>query len=225
MRTTAAMAGREYHAMSNKNKLSIYVSDAKMARLEREADDADMSLSAYASTLIDRQWQREDTDEAAQELGAEEKVEQIVADAKDELVGIARDVEQRNEDVADMTARAGSYSIANFELLKDEFDPAEARKAQTLLTGSRRLREPLEEHPDRDLDVDPDDPDETDEDGESDEDGPRNIIEELRDDPEREARKKRQRVKRDHAYARRELRKRKRREEKERNSGLSGLFR
>ena len=72
----------------------------------------------------------------------------------DELVGIARSVEDRNEDVADMTARAGSYSIANFELLKDEFDPAEARKAETLLNGSRRLREPLNEHPDRDLDVD-----------------------------------------------------------------------
>jgi hypothetical protein len=217
------MAGPIVSAMSNKNKLSIYVSDTKMARLEREADDADMSLSAYASILIDRQWKREDTDEAAQELGAEEKVEQIVADARDELVGIARSVDQRNQDVADMTARAGSYSIANFELLKDEFDPAESRKAETLLTGSRRLREPLAEHPDRDLDIDPDETDDS-EDGESDEDGPRNIIEELRDDRDPEE-QKRKRIEREHGAARKNHKIRKRNEEKERNSGLSGLFR
>jgi hypothetical protein len=199
----------------------MYVSDSDLSRLEREAEDADMSLSGYCMSLIERQWKREDAEAAADQMDAEEKVEQIVADARDELVGIARSVDQRNQDVADMTARAGSYSIANFELLKDEFDPAESRKAETLLTGSRRLREPLAEHPDRDLDIDPD---ETDAD-ESDEDDARSLVEELRDLPEQKERKKRQRVKRDHARARRELRKRKRREEKERNSGLSGLFR
>lgn len=207
--------------MTRSNKVTVYVNDAELSRLEREANDRNMSRSGYVLGAIQRQWRDEDADEAADRMNAEEKVEQIVADARDELVGIARSVDQRNEDVADMTARAGSYSIANFELLKDEFDPAESRKAETLLTGSRRLREPLEEHPDRDLDVDPD---ETDAD-ESDEDDARSLVEELRDDPERKERKKRQRVKRDHAYARRELRKRKRRKEKERNSGLSGLFR
>jgi len=207
--------------VTRSNKVTVYVNDAELSRLEREANDRNMSRSGYVLGAIQRQWRDEDADEAADRMNAEEKVEQIVADARDELVGIARSVDQRNEDVADMTARAGSYSIANFELLKDEFDPAESRKAETLLTGSRRLREPLEEHPDRDLDVDPD---ETDAD-ESDEDDARSLVEELRDDPERKERKKRQRVKRDHAYARRELRKRKRRKEKERNSGLSGLFR
>ena len=209
--------------MSRTNRVDVYVSDSDLSRLEREAEDADMSLSGYCMSMIERQWEAEDAEAAADRLEAEEKVEQIVADARDELTSIARDVERRNEDVADMTARAGSYSIANFELLKDEFDPAESRKAETLLTGSRRLRSPLEEHPDRDLDVDPNetDGDASDEDG----DDARSLVEELRDSPEQKERKKRQRVKRDHAYARRELRKRKRREEKERNSGLSGLFR
>ena len=206
----------------------MYVSDSDLSRLEREADEADMSLSGYCMSLIERQWEAEDVEAAADRMDAEEKVEQIVADARDELTSIVRDVEQRNEDVADMTARAGSYSIANFELLKDEFDPAESRKAETLLTGSRRLRDPLEDHPDRDLDVDPDEADDEngkseDEGKESDEDDSRNLIEELRDSPEQKERKKRERVKRDHAHARRELRKRKRREEKE-NSGLSGLL-
>ena len=209
--------------MTRPNKVTFYVNDEELSRLDREAGEADMSRSAHILATIQRQWLDEDADEAADRMNAEEKVEQIVADARDELVGIVRDVERRNEDVADMTARAGSYSIANFELLKDEFDPAESRKAETLLMGSRRLREPLAEHPDRDLDVDPAETDAS-ENGESDEDGPRNIVEELRDSPEQKERKKRKKVKRDHARARRELRKRKRREEKERNSGLSGLL-
>jgi hypothetical protein len=140
--------------MTRSNKVTVYVNDAELSRLEREANDRNMSRSGYVLGAIQRQWRDDDADEAADRMNAEEKVEQIVADAREELVGIARSVDQRNEDVADMTARAGSYSIANFELLKDEFDPAESRKAETLLTGSRRLREPLEDHPDRDLDVD-----------------------------------------------------------------------
>ena len=206
--------------MTRSNKVTVYVNDAELSRLEREATDRNMSQSGYVLGAIQRQWRDDDADEAADRMNAEEKVEQIVADAREELMGIARSVDQRNEDVADMTARAGSYSIANFELLKDEFDPVESRKAETLLTGSRRLREPLADHPDRDLDVD--DPDENE--IEEDEDDARSLVEELRDSPEQKERKKRKKVKRDHAHARRELRKRKRREEKERNSGLSGLL-
>ena len=211
--------------MTRPNKVTFYVNDEELSRLDREAGEANMSRSSYVLSAIQRQWKAEDADEAADRMNAEEKVEQIVADARDELVGIARDVEQRNENVADMTARAGSYSIANFELLKDAHDPAEARKAETLLTGSRRLRSPLEEHPDRDLDVD-----EADENGKSEDEGDAsegstdagNLIKELRDNRDSEE-KKRERIERDHARARRELRKRDRREE-ERNSGLSSLF-
>ncbi len=140
--------------MSRTNRISVYVSDSDQSRLEREADDAGMSLSGYVMHLVERQWQAQDTEATADQLDVEEKVERIVADARDELLGIARSVEQRNDDVADMTARAGAYSIANFELHKDEFDPPEARKAEALLTGSRRLRDPIDEHPDRDLDTD-----------------------------------------------------------------------
>jgi hypothetical protein len=49
-----------------------------------------------------------------------------------------------------MTARAGVYSIANFELLKATHSPSEKRKKNSLLTGSRRLREPLDDHSDLD---------------------------------------------------------------------------
>ena len=207
--------------MTRSNKVTVYVNDEELSRLDREAGEANMSRSGYVLSAIQRQWLDEDADEAADRMNAEEKVEQIVADARDELVGIARSVEDRNEAVADMTARAGSYSIANFELLKDEFDPAESRKAETLLTGSRRLREPLDEHPDRDLDVDPDEANGSSDASEESTDAG-NLIKELRDKRDSEE-KKRERIERDHARARRGLRKRKRRKE-ERNSGLSGLF-
>lgn len=137
--------------MGRTEKLTVYVSESDRNRIEREADSQGVSVSSYFMQAVERQWERDDVEAAADQLAVEEKVEQIVADARDELVGIARAVERRNDDVADMTARAGSYSIANFELLKDEFDPAESRKAESLLVGSRRLRKPIDEHPDRDL--------------------------------------------------------------------------
>lgn len=142
--------------MGRTNKLTVYVSDSDQSRIEREAEERGLSVSSYFMDAVERQWEREDIEAAADQLAVEEKVEQIVADARDELLGIARSVERRNDDVADMTARAGTYSIANFELLKDEFEPAESRKAESLLIGSRRLRQPIDEHPDRDLDTEED---------------------------------------------------------------------
>jgi hypothetical protein len=146
--------------MGRTEKLTVYVSESDRNRIEREAESQGVSVSSYFMQAVERQWERDDVEAAADQLAVEEKVEQIVADARDELLGIARSVERRNDDVADMTARAGTYSIANFELMKDEFDPAESRKAESLLIGSRRLRQPIDEHPDRDLDAEEDEEEE-----------------------------------------------------------------
>jgi len=134
--------------MSNTNRVDMYVSDSTLNRIEREAEEADKSRSKYLRDILQHHWDDSDLEERNDELQLEEKVERIAADARDSLTRIAESVEQRNNDVADMTARAGVYSIANYEMLKTIHSPSEKRKKKSLLIGSRRLREPLDDHAD-----------------------------------------------------------------------------
>jgi hypothetical protein len=142
------MAGLGVSAMSNTNRVDMYVSDSMLNRIENEAEDANKSRSKYLRDILQGHWDDQDLQRLNDDLQLEEKVERIAADARDELTRIAESVEQRNNDVADMTARAGVYSIANYEMLKTIHTPSEKRKKKSLLIGSRRLREPLDDHAD-----------------------------------------------------------------------------
>lgn len=124
--------------MSRDQRITIYVSDEEKRHLEAEAEEAGESVSSYVYKLMQRQRKAEAVDQAATDLSAEEKIESMVADARDEI-------EQVADDIRDLNARAGVYSVANFELLKHSFP--DAQRADALSTGARRLRQPISEHP------------------------------------------------------------------------------
>ena len=139
------MAGREYHRMSNTNPISLYVSEAERNRLEREAEAADKSLSSYIMGHVRDEWDREDTEAAAARMDPEEKIELLVADAKDELTSIAEGIEEQQAAQRDMLAIAGKYPIANWEVMKYIDDPPESVRSDAIETAERRLRKPGEQ--------------------------------------------------------------------------------
>ena len=128
--------------MSRTNPISIYASAADRQRLETEADDRDMSLSGYIMWIVEQHWQSEDVEFEANRANVEERVEAMVSAARDDLTEIAENAEQRNDAIADAVMKGGTYSAANWELLKRGVSDAE--RQEYLSTGSRRLREPLE---------------------------------------------------------------------------------
>ena len=134
--------------MTRDNKLTVYVTDEERTRIERGADEHGISVSRYFLDAVEERWNREDTETATARMDAEEKLERIVEQARQELEATARHTEQRVDDLADMMARSGSYSVANFELLKYQHGPPEGTKTDALRVGSRRLRAPLSDHPD-----------------------------------------------------------------------------
>ena len=131
--------------MSNASPISLYVSEAERNRLEREAEAADESLSSYVMGHVRDEWDREDTEAAAARMDAEEKIELLVADAKDELASIAESIEEQNAAQRDMLAIAGKYPIANWEAMKYIDDPPESVRTDALETAERRLRKPGEQ--------------------------------------------------------------------------------
>ena len=131
--------------MSNTNPISLYVSEAERNRLEREAEDADMSLSGYIMSHVRAEWDREDTEAAAARMNPEEKIELLVADAKDELRSIAEWIEEQQAAQRDMLAIMGKYPIANWEAMKYTDDLPESVRSDAIATAERRLRKPGEQ--------------------------------------------------------------------------------
>ena len=134
--------------MSRTEQVAFYVSKAEKQRLKEEADEADVTLSKHLSRIIEKHRRDADGDEAADRMDAEEKIERVANQALQEIEDTARHTEQRVDALADMVARSGSYSVANFELLKYQHGPPEGTKTDALRVGSRRLRAPLSDHPD-----------------------------------------------------------------------------
>jgi len=138
------MAGRELHAMTRDNKVSVYVTDKEKRRIQREANEADMSVSAYILASLEDRWTNEDIAVTAERTKVEERVERITTQATDEMEAMLEQMEQRNDQMADMVARSAVYSIGNFEALKYSQKLPEEVKTNALKIGSRRLREPLD---------------------------------------------------------------------------------
>ena len=146
--------------MSRTEHVAVHVSKAKKKRLEQEAAEADLSTSAYVDSIIDQHWAHTDGEQASEKMDAEEKIERVANEALRQIEDATHHTEQRVDDIADMVARSGSYSVANFELLKYQHGPPEGTKTDALRVGSRRLRAPLSDHPDLlDNDGDSDDVD------------------------------------------------------------------
>lgn len=140
--------------MTRANKLTVYASDQKTTRIEREADDAGMSVSAYILSALEDKWTREDTEATIERTDVEERVERAASQATDEMAAMIEQQQQRTEQMADMAARSAVYSIANFELLKLTQKPPEAARTKSLQIGSRRLRDPFDPDADATADLD-----------------------------------------------------------------------
>ena len=134
--------------MSNTDHITVYVNDEERTRIQREADEAGMSMSAYIISALEDRWAREDTEATAERVEVEERVERIAAHATDEMEAMLEQIEQRNDQMADMVARSAVYSIANFESLKYQHKLPDEVKTNSLKVGANRLGDPL------DLDVD-----------------------------------------------------------------------
>ena len=130
--------------MSNTDHITVYVNDEERTRIQREADEAGMSMSAYIISALEDRWAREDTEATAERVEVEERVERITAHATDEMEAMLEQMQQRNDQLADMVARSAVYSIANFESLKYQHKLPDKVKTNSLKAGARRLGDPLD---------------------------------------------------------------------------------
>lgn len=94
--------------------LTTYCSPAEKEQIRAEVDEQDLSVSEYLWRLIEVQREAENASRFVEQFDAEQRVEQLVADGRDELADVA-------DDVRDLSARGNIYNIALFELLKENY--------------------------------------------------------------------------------------------------------
>jgi len=116
-------------------QITVYVTDERKAELKQRADEEDTSMSGIINDMIDRQLQQDAQDAIASEARAEERIQELISVGTEQMVETAKEIR-------DMNAKFGAYTIANFELMKQ--DRSDHVRKDALDTGARRMRQDLE---------------------------------------------------------------------------------
>lgn len=103
-------------------RITFYVSESERADLQREANAEGKSLSKYVLDLTRKQRRDEGVQALSEDLKVEKRLQELVAEATEDITEAAEGVEQRMDDIADIHAAASTYPIVNFYALKRQFD-------------------------------------------------------------------------------------------------------
>lgn len=135
--------------MVRDKSLTVHLSGSLKRDIDEMANDAGMTTSTYVRRVLKNHVTDEKADEIAREARAKEQIEEVAAIATDQIQQEVEEFTETAKAIQQLTARAGVYSVANFELQKQEFNDTHRRDA--LSTGARRLRDDLLDG----LDLDP----------------------------------------------------------------------
>lgn len=126
--------------------VTFYLTPAEKRAVKREAEEVGDTLSTYCVRLLRRQRKQEAVDEKADELNVEQRFDELAARAIDRIEESAETIEDDMADLRDLNARAGTYSMVNFALLKRQFDPTEALVSNEFDQAAMKLKQPLGDH-------------------------------------------------------------------------------
>lgn len=135
--------------MSRDEAIICHCSNSLKRDVKELAEARDQSVSEFVREILKQELHEQHKDEIVRETRAEERIEETVAIAKDEIRQEVEEFKETAQQVQEVSAKSGVYSIALWEILKT--DTADNRRQDALSTGSRRLRDDLL----GDLDLDP----------------------------------------------------------------------
>jgi hypothetical protein len=118
--------------MPRDHRVTAHVTEATRKELERNADEEEMSLSAYINKLLERGLRQEAENEVSANSRAVENLQTQIDEGTRQLRDAAKEAKDANR-------KTGVYGIAAFELLKREY--ADGVVDDALDTGFDRLRD------------------------------------------------------------------------------------
>lgn len=110
--------------MTKDKIISVYTDAETKQEIERLAETKGMSLSAYCTRAIENQLARDLRERRNDDLSVEDRLEELVAYARDE-------VEAATEELVESQAIPAVHMIALWELIADNYGPAQRKAAMT----------------------------------------------------------------------------------------------
>lgn len=126
--------------------ITFYLTEDEKQALQREADDADRTLSTHVAKLVRKQRKREAEEEIAENLGPEKRIEELTAEATEQIEESVGHVEAVASDLRDIQARSAVYPIINFRMLQRQYGAPEAWINDEFSRASDKLTQPIGEH-------------------------------------------------------------------------------
>ncbi|WP_226013584.1 hypothetical protein [Halomicrobium salinisoli] len=119
--------------MANRSeKVEFYVTPDTKREIERAAEKAEMTVSSWCASRIDEILHNDALEAKSQEYQAEQRIEELIARATDEIEAAA-------EELRETQVKSGVYSIATWELLKQDID--ELQRQNALSDAAERVRD------------------------------------------------------------------------------------
>lgn len=130
--------------------LTCHMESSLKRDIREIAEDNDQSISEFVRGILKAEVAEQKRHDVVREAKAAEKLERIIAQGKDEIKAEIDKFNRSATAVQSLTARAGVYTIANHELLKQEYSQTMRNDARS--TGVRRLRKDILSELELDLD-------------------------------------------------------------------------
>lgn len=126
--------------------ITFYLSEDEKQAIQREADDADRTLSSHVAKLVRKQRKRDAEEEISENLGPEQRIEELTAQATEQIEESVGHVESVASDLRDIQARSAVYPIINFRMLQRQYGAPEAWINDEFSRASDKLTQPIGEH-------------------------------------------------------------------------------
>lgn len=139
--------------MSRDERIDCHVESSLKRDIREIAEENDQSISEFVRDILKKEVAEQKRHDVVRETKAAEKLEQIIAQGKDEIRQEIKEFNQTAKAVQSLTARAGVYSVANYEMIRQDESISQTMQNDARSTGARRLRKDIIEDLDLGIDV------------------------------------------------------------------------
>jgi hypothetical protein len=115
--------------------LTTYVEDDLADEIQQRANQDEVTVSTYIADVLSQHIREQAVEDTMHQTSAEQRVEELVAQARDELLATT---EQMNE----LLAKTGVNTIATWELVKRDY--SDGVRQHALSQGAQRLHGELD---------------------------------------------------------------------------------
>jgi chromatin remodeling complex protein RSC6 len=129
--------------------ITCHIESSLKRDIRELADESDQSVSEFIRDLLKEEVAKQKRHDVVRETKAADKIERVIAEGKDEIRQEIKEFNKTAKAVQSLTARAGVYSVRNWELVKQDHSQTMQNDARS--TAARRLQKDILEDLDLDL--------------------------------------------------------------------------